>query len=287
MAAMQAVFIAVQCCQCSTMQVKQRKKSSNKWICVVCNQKQSVRQVFAQGFMAKDVRIFVQNFNMSRQFSDLAQHQQPQTLDLAEEEEDRFPTNRNNKRTDWTEYLDFEDESVEKEDEQSTGDGLETRIVTELPKAVFKRPKLSNYSAESESDSNKRFRPTFTKRGTRKQSTFQGKDIGMMAKGGPDREDFTVGSQDVPSWSKNRDAKANDKKLVSKEPTQGSLLTTAKGMSKWSEYMTADADDDDDDNLELESGGWLTSGKDRWNNIALENPIKDHKVDEDIHPDFM
>nr|GLL39496.1 uncharacterized protein LOC109151239 [Ipomoea trifida] len=287
MAAMQAGFIAVQCCQCSTMQVKQRKKSSNKWICVVCNQKQSLRQVFAQGFMAKDVRIFVQNFNMSRQFSDLAQHEEPQTLDLAEEEEDRFPSNRNNKRTDWTEYLDFEDESVEKEDEQSTGDGLETRIVTELPKAVFKRPKLSNYSVGSESDSKKRFRPTFTKRDTRKQSTFQGKDIGMMAKEGPDREDFTVGSQDVPSWSKNRDAKANDKKLVSKEPTQGSLLTTAKGMSKWSEYMTADADDDDDDNLELESGGWLTSGKDRWNNIALENPIKDHKVDEDIHPDFM
>lgn len=129
---MQVVFIAVQCCQCSTMQVKQRKKSSNKWICVVCNQKQSVRQVFAQGFMAKDVRKFVQNFNMSRQFSDqqldLAQHQEPQTLDA----EGRFPSNRNSKRTDWTEYLDFEDESVEKEDEQSTGHLFVSHIIRRI-----------------------------------------------------------------------------------------------------------------------------------------------------------
>lgn len=97
-------------------------------------------------------------------------------------------------------------------------------------------------------------------------------------------EDCTIVSEDVPSWSRNRDAKANDNNLISKEPKQGSLLTTAKGNSKWSEYLTTDADDDI---LELESGGWLTSDNNKWNNIALENPIKDQKVDEDIHPDFM
>ncbi|KAE9454354.1 hypothetical protein C3L33_13760, partial [Rhododendron williamsianum] len=48
------------------LQVKQQKKSSNQWICVVCNEKQSVRKVFAQGFMAKDVPKFVQTFNMFR-----------------------------------------------------------------------------------------------------------------------------------------------------------------------------------------------------------------------------
>ncbi|KAF5955260.1 hypothetical protein HYC85_008116 [Camellia sinensis] len=55
---MSTIFIALQCFQCSTMQanlslslslslgirvfdrqVKQKKKSSNKWTCVVCNQK--------------------------------------------------------------------------------------------------------------------------------------------------------------------------------------------------------------------------------------------------------
>ncbi|KAK0601997.1 hypothetical protein LWI29_029465 [Acer saccharum] len=45
--------------------VKQKKKSSNKWTCVVCNQKQSVRKVFAQGYNAKDLRQYVQSFNMS------------------------------------------------------------------------------------------------------------------------------------------------------------------------------------------------------------------------------
>ncbi|RXH78327.1 hypothetical protein DVH24_001845 [Malus domestica] len=62
---MPTVFIAVQCCQCSTMQVKQRNKS-NKWTCVVCNQKQFVRQVFAQGPVVGDLRLFVQSSNMSR-----------------------------------------------------------------------------------------------------------------------------------------------------------------------------------------------------------------------------
>lgn len=64
------------------MQVKQQKKSGNKWTCVVCNQKQSVRKVFAKGYMAKDLRQFVQSFNMS-------QSQKPQTLSHQLEEEEQ------------------------------------------------------------------------------------------------------------------------------------------------------------------------------------------------------
>ncbi|KAB2619007.1 hypothetical protein D8674_014876 [Pyrus ussuriensis x Pyrus communis] len=65
---MPIVFVAVQRCQCSTMQVKQRNKS-NKWTCVICNQKKSVRQVFAQCPMARDLCFFVQSSNMSRRFA--------------------------------------------------------------------------------------------------------------------------------------------------------------------------------------------------------------------------
>ncbi|KAL3504600.1 hypothetical protein ACH5RR_034441 [Cinchona calisaya] len=137
------VFLAFQCCQCSTMQVKQQKKSSNKWTCVVCNQKQSVRKVFAQGFMAKDVRKFVQNFNMSRQFSE----QNPILLD---ENTENLEIGGKQKRTDWTEYIDpGEGEKEESETPndiyRNPGNELEPKIVTEMPKLVFKKPKLNSY----------------------------------------------------------------------------------------------------------------------------------------------
>ncbi|EPS71719.1 hypothetical protein M569_03040, partial [Genlisea aurea] len=107
-------FIAVQCFQCSTMQaaclfhyciVKQQKKSSNKWTCVVCNEKQSVCKVFFNALMAKEVRDFVQNFNMSRMLSDQKDLQQ-----VGEESSysDEIRGKRK-KRTDWTEYIDDEE----------------------------------------------------------------------------------------------------------------------------------------------------------------------------------
>ncbi|CAH9094376.1 unnamed protein product [Cuscuta epithymum] len=228
---MQTVFIALQCCQCCTMQVKQKKKSSNKWICVVCNQKQSLRKVFAQGFMAKDIRKFVQSFNMSRQLSDLPQHQEPRTLDT----EAPFPSNPNSKRTDWTEYLDLEDESTEEENE--------TRIVTELPKAMFKRPKFSNYTAGSQSDSEKRFRPVFSKRNAKKHSTLQDEDVGPMSKSALEWEDGTLESQDTPSCCSTKKVAKSNMYFVNEEPNKESLATAAKGaISKWSEYLTIDDD---------------------------------------------
>lgn len=73
----------------------------------MCNQMQSVRKVFAQSFMAKDVRKFVQNFNMSRQLSDQKQSlsdNEPDVADSAKIEEQK------RKRNDWTEYIDDEPE---------------------------------------------------------------------------------------------------------------------------------------------------------------------------------
>lgn len=71
---------------------------------MVCNEKQSVQKVFAQGFMAKDVRKFVQNFNMSRQLAD------PQALfPQSEEIESQYQSNPKKMRTDWSEYIDPEE----------------------------------------------------------------------------------------------------------------------------------------------------------------------------------
>ncbi|XP_043692336.1 uncharacterized protein LOC122642793 isoform X2 [Telopea speciosissima] len=161
---MSTIFIAVQCCQCSTMQVKQQKKSSNKWNCVICNRKQSIRKVFAQGFLARDVRKFVQSFNMSRKF--IEENVEKETLSpppLPPKEEIHNPTKR---RSDWKEYLDPEDFVDDKQEEQATGGVSEPKIVTELPKEMFKKPKLKNYSAglDTGDGANRLLKPNFSNR---------------------------------------------------------------------------------------------------------------------------
>ncbi|RVW94818.1 hypothetical protein CK203_034542 [Vitis vinifera] len=94
-------------------QVKQQKKNSNKWTCVVCNEKQSVRKVYAQGSMAKDVRKFVQSFNMSRKSID---EEENLTVMVADGEEVGGSCSGNGKkrRSDWSEYLDPEEEEEER-----------------------------------------------------------------------------------------------------------------------------------------------------------------------------
>ncbi|PUZ55048.1 hypothetical protein GQ55_5G181100 [Panicum hallii var. hallii] len=101
------LFLALQCVQCDTMQVKQEKKSSNKWVCVVCNQRQSVLRVHARGYRAADLRRFVQDANLARgrrEFAPLAEPEAGWDPAAVEEQGDEFPTEK--KRTDWSEYLD-------------------------------------------------------------------------------------------------------------------------------------------------------------------------------------
>eukprot|EP00040_Diaphanoeca_grandis_P043985 m.10942 g.10942 ORF g.10942 m.10942 type:complete len:329 (-) comp8560_c0_seq2:103-1089(-) len=61
---MPQTFLAVQCFNCETFQVQQSKKS-NKWICVICTSKQSVRKVYGQG-TGKQCRGLVQTLNVAR-----------------------------------------------------------------------------------------------------------------------------------------------------------------------------------------------------------------------------
>ncbi|KAJ7565093.1 hypothetical protein O6H91_02G047800 [Diphasiastrum complanatum] len=66
------IFLALHCYSCGMFQVKQEKKSSNKWSCCICNEKQSVRKVFGRSAAAKDVRKLVQELNMPNQTSGAA-----------------------------------------------------------------------------------------------------------------------------------------------------------------------------------------------------------------------
>ncbi|KAJ8541465.1 hypothetical protein K7X08_002281 [Anisodus acutangulus] len=101
---------------------------------------------------------------MSRQFTDqlpVVSREETETLCIGEENQ----IHGSSKRTDWTEYLGPE-ESIE--NDESSGDVMEPKIVTELPKELFRKPKVKNYSVCSP------FKPVFSKRNARKQSTSQG-----------------------------------------------------------------------------------------------------------------
>ncbi|XP_057758289.1 uncharacterized protein LOC130978972 [Arachis stenosperma] len=256
------VFIAVQCCQCSTMQVKQKKKSSNKWNCAVCNQKQSVRKVFAQGFMAKDLRKFVQSFNMSRKLVDDGEWLQAGTLgSLSEHRDDEIelPINPEKKRRiDWTAYLDQEDHHnltiKEAEQEQGGGDGFEPVIVTELENVMFKKRK----SDENSEESAKLF----------KEPVFRNS-----------REKLMKDKQQKPL------IESNSTRSLSNPRTQNCKPPISKTSSKWSDYIL----DEDNDNLEL---GWerAINFKDNFkpcSNSFLQNMTNEERVEDDIHPDFM
>ncbi|XP_054163398.1 uncharacterized protein LOC128961211 [Oppia nitens] len=54
-------FVVLKCCHCDTYQIQQSKKSI-KWLCKVCDQKQSVKQFYGRG-SARECRLTVQSLN--------------------------------------------------------------------------------------------------------------------------------------------------------------------------------------------------------------------------------
>ena len=87
--------------------MKQQKKSNNKWVCVVCNQRQSVLHVHARGYRAADLRRFVQDANLARgrrEFAPLADPDVGWDPAAVEEQGDVLPIEK--RQTEWSEYLD-------------------------------------------------------------------------------------------------------------------------------------------------------------------------------------
>uniref|UniRef100_A0A7C8YBT2 MRN complex-interacting protein N-terminal domain-containing protein n=1 Tax=Opuntia streptacantha TaxID=393608 RepID=A0A7C8YBT2_OPUST len=96
------------------MQVKQQKKSSNKWNCVICNQKQSVKKIYAEGYQAKEIRLFVQSFNMSRKDADEIAAIECETSSVGHFVEHLEGVrvqdeHKAKKRSDWSEYIENEE----------------------------------------------------------------------------------------------------------------------------------------------------------------------------------
>ncbi|XAR62235.1 hypothetical protein NMG60_11016922 [Bertholletia excelsa] len=290
---MSTIFIALQCFQCSTMQVKQQKKSSNKWTCAVCNQKQSVRKVFAQGFMARDVRKFVQSFNMSRQFLEQQCVAEADTLDpLPDDANNLSPSSYKKRRTDWSEYVDSENnhhDQVENEPE----DGFGSKIVTELPKALLRKPKLSTYSRGFGAETSQRnFRGVFHERNLNKPPVSQDRELrndepttndwAFKWKGNNEQfeEDTSIDKEPRTAWatmikvaSKGRTYAAQRQKYDFEEPSS-CHTTAAKGSSKWSYYNIEDDKNEDCANRLPLKQPERVKGASKWHEYITEDDVE-------------
>ncbi|GAV78638.1 hypothetical protein CFOL_v3_22103, partial [Cephalotus follicularis] len=243
--------------------VKQQKKSSNKWTCVVCNQKQSVWKVFAKGYMARDLRNFVQSFNMSRTFSQQNQSHLPEGPTLQ-------PFDPHRKRPiDWTQYLEPDDHHQNQNilEDEKNGSEFEPKTLSKMAKEMFKKPKLDGGDDDND-------QPNFSKRNTisDKYAVSSVKEpkkcVQTMATG-------------ASTWS-------NYLTENGEEP-RSRLLTTTKRASKWNDYITHDDDDNHPDNLLLDNTGrgGFTGGISQWSNNVFETISNDDRVKDDIHPDFL
>ncbi|XP_078152131.1 uncharacterized protein LOC144547377 isoform X2 [Carex rostrata] len=149
---MATMFLALQCSQCSTMQVKQQKKSSNKWVCAVCNLRQSVCCVYARGPKARDLRKFVQECNMARM-----EIGRSDSIDLSLPASDVLgEACQPKKRMDWSEFMDPVEET---EDGKNKQNELDVEIVTEMS---LQKPKYT--SSRYQRQTNDIFRKNASKR---------------------------------------------------------------------------------------------------------------------------
>ncbi|XP_022939429.1 MRN complex-interacting protein isoform X1 [Cucurbita moschata] len=275
---MSTIFIAVQCFQCSTMQVKQQRRSGNKWICAVCNEKQSVQKVFARAPMAKDVRKFVQSFNMSRKYAD-EQTKVDEILDEEIVDEDQLDFNAKRKRrSDWSEYLDLEEDRSQtgRENERELGsDFADGKFVTELPEEKTRKHCSTSCSSRPEGVEGKRFyRPVFPKRThIAKNSAIQ---ASKWRKGV--REDDEKVSLKAKHHLSSKDEIRNWESPSSKDDESACILAKVGGpSSKWSEYIT------EDDNCGGRKGENMGTEQDM---DTLKMITNDEIVEDDIHPDF-
>ncbi|XP_038885326.1 MRN complex-interacting protein [Benincasa hispida] len=312
---MATIFIAVQCFQCSTMQVKQQRKSGNRWICAVCNEKQSLQKVFARASMAKDVRKFVQNFNMSRKYAD-EQAKADELLDGGIVDEDKLDCSaRRKRRNDWSEYLDPEEDRSHngRENEgELESESTDEKIVTEIPEVKTRKSGSTSCSRWSEGEGDGFYRPIFSKRkhiannlssqdevrNWESTSTIQtmkwskGNDEQIISKA----KNLSAPFQDkkmsknshkiadeIQNWELQSEIEASKgSKDMSKDDensrTKTSILAKVRGpSSKWSEYIT------EEDNCRGRNGENMAT--DQCIDI-LKKIINDEIVDDDIHPDF-
>ncbi|KAL2929402.1 MRN complex-interacting protein [Bienertia sinuspersici] len=300
--------------------VKQQKKSSNKWNCVVCNQKQSVTKIYAQSYQAKDIRNVVQSFNMSRKFEDEAlQQEDPSLGHFVEQLGGAHETQDNNnniykgkRRTDWSEYMD-DYESVELEPgylkSKLNEMAAEVKVVTEFPEDfVLKKPRLKGNFGSSSLDSsmNQSYKPNFSKR----VSTKEVMESGSRSTNIESMWDECIGGSIRDARKRQCEQQQQPYKVLTMAKSGGSkqsqymrkddfhkdierqLQKQDKGMammkasvSKWSEYVKDDDYNGGDKDVKAPAFAddlRLVCGYEPENYGVI-----DQQIEEEIHPDFL
>ncbi|OVA17014.1 hypothetical protein BVC80_9041g7 [Macleaya cordata] len=140
-----------------------------------------------------------------------------------------------------------------------TGGEFEPEIVTELPKEIFKKSKLKNYSAGlKKSEGIKSFNPI---------SSDEKTNIPIISQG--------TGKLCSSKVSHNEIFAAN-------KPMRKLQTETAQRSSKWTEYLTHD-----DDELLFKGGDDSLDPLPQWRQTGLEIQLDDQRVEEDVQPDFI
>lgn len=173
------------------------------------------------------------------------------------------------------------------------GDGFEPKIVTEMPKALFKRPKLKNYSAKVNTsvDEGEEFEPKmviempkalFKKPKLKKYSVPVNTNADQVLESGRWlRNRFANAKELQPTYGASKwkifSTQEDDDKFQQKVPLKNQSSTT-KSASKWSCYITEETDD-----LLLAKGRGM-----EIHAVPFEiSELNDQKVEDDIHPDFI
>ncbi|KAF9614547.1 hypothetical protein IFM89_019294 [Coptis chinensis] len=187
-----------------------------------------------------------------------------------------------------------------------TGGGYEPEIATELPKEMFKKPRLKNYSTGmNEAGGKKLYSPTFAKRKTdSKPSNSQvksyfaelntPKETKLYSPTFAKRKSFNCPTitQDNQAWSRGPSTilPRHDKnpfvsntiwKFAEQKGTRESQPTMAQGPSKWSDYLA-----EDEDYLLFGTTGSLDDAQAPFNHNMFETNFNDQRVEDEVHPDF-
>lgn len=286
------MFLAVQCYQCSTMQAKQQKKSNNKWSCAICNEKQSLQKIFARSTAAKDIRKFVQDFNMSRHLKDAqAMHNvitgpEEEIADLnswedgaeiIQEEENSFIQDRQQSK--WAEYLVSEqDNSIPKfiAEEEAFND---IRVVTDLSDVHLRKRKHKFVARNKQSD--------HTHDGNESKKSTTSKFVKLhesrtLESYGFVKEKKKKNTVDEPKMSATIAGQIKEYRNETRDESIQDVGGSVKRVSKWASYMEAGS------NTETKSHD---CGSD-WNTeSSLQSPLQtewaDQVFEEDVHADFF